>query len=93
MGLRAQRFSPTSHSSRTPLLTGDVVRGVPVLRSAFTVTHREMQDMAAREECVVEDALLPKTVEGLRFLVPRSMHGPPSIFHFFLINILFTTHF
>jgi hypothetical protein len=36
-----------------------------------------MREMAAREERTVEEALLPKTAEGLRFLVRRSMHRPP----------------
>jgi pimeloyl-ACP methyl ester carboxylesterase len=50
---------------------------VVVMTSGVAATPGEMRDMAAREERTVEDALLPKTAEGLRLLVRRSMHRPP----------------
>lgn len=50
---------------------------VVVMTSGVAATPAEMREMAAREERTVEEALLPKTAEGLRFLVRRSMHRPP----------------
>jgi hypothetical protein len=50
---------------------------VVVMTSGVAATPAEMREMAAREERTVEEALLPETAEGLRFLVRRSMHRPP----------------
>lgn len=50
---------------------------VVVMTSGVAAAPGEMREMAAREERTVEEALLPKTAEGLRFLVRRSMHRPP----------------
>ena len=50
---------------------------VVVMTSGVAATPGEMREMAAREERTVEEALLPETAEGLRFLVRRSMHRPP----------------
>lgn len=55
----------------------DRVDRVVVMTSGVAAAPGEMRDMAAREERTVEDALLPKTAEGLRSLVRRSMHRPP----------------
>ncbi|OEL16436.1 hypothetical protein BAE44_0022547 [Dichanthelium oligosanthes] len=55
----------------------DAVGRVVVMTSGVAATPGEMREMAAREDRTVEEALLPKTAEGLRFLVRRSMHRPP----------------
>ncbi|KAF8776272.1 hypothetical protein HU200_003678 [Digitaria exilis] len=55
----------------------DAVGRLVVMTSGVAAAPGEMREMAAREERTVEEALLPKTAEGLRFLVRRSMHRPP----------------
>ncbi|CAL4912877.1 unnamed protein product [Urochloa decumbens] len=55
----------------------DAVGRVVVMTSGVAAAPGEMREMAAREDRTVEEALLPKTAEGLRFLVRRSMHRPP----------------
>ncbi|KAL6660023.1 hypothetical protein ACP70R_002145 [Stipagrostis hirtigluma subsp. patula] len=55
----------------------DAIDRVVVMTSGVAATPAEMRDMAAREERTVEEALLPKTADGLRLLVRRSMHRPP----------------
>ncbi|KAK3150648.1 hypothetical protein QOZ80_3AG0235900 [Eleusine coracana subsp. coracana] len=55
----------------------DQVGRVVVMTSGVAAAPGEMREMADREERTVEEALLPETAEGLRFLVRRSMHRPP----------------
>ncbi|CAN6296301.1 unnamed protein product [Urochloa humidicola] len=55
----------------------DAVGRVVVMTSGVAAAPGEMREMAAREDRTVEEALLPKTAEGLRFLIRRSMHRPP----------------
>ncbi|NP_001152530.2 uncharacterized protein LOC100284273 [Zea mays] len=55
----------------------DAVGRLVIMTTGVAATPGEMRAMAAREDRTVEDALLPDTAEGLRFLVRRSMHRPP----------------
>ncbi|KAG0552542.1 hypothetical protein BDA96_01G516100 [Sorghum bicolor] len=55
----------------------DAVGRLVIMTTGVAATPGEMRAMAAREDRTVEEALLPNTAEGLRFLVRRSMHRPP----------------
>jgi hypothetical protein len=60
-----------------------------VRRQGRAVMSGEKRDMAATQERAIKDALLPKTAEGLRFIMCQSMyHLPPWMPDFMLHDII-----
>jgi pimeloyl-ACP methyl ester carboxylesterase len=66
----------------------ECVRRLVIMTSGVAVAAQERSALAAQEEMPLEDALLPDTAAGLRSLLCRSMHRPPWLPDFLLLDLI-----